>query len=198
MTYPHGRAKVDSSSPRAFAICDRCGFLYNHSNLNWQFDYRGRTLANLRILVCDTCNDEPQPQLKPRIIPPDPVPIMNPRTERYEEYEQNTRYTSGQNTVDFWTGIPVVQGDVRITQSGETRVTQQTGEPPGGRSFQPGQVFMLVPNDDEIGLPYDNTEVPRVNALPPDIQQADWDNSGNDSVEWMNNLEQNVNWDVKE
>ena len=51
MSYPHGRAKVDASNPRAFGVCDRCGFLYNHKDLRWQYDYRGRSLQNLRILV---------------------------------------------------------------------------------------------------------------------------------------------------
>ena len=52
-----GRARTDVNNPRAFAVCDRCGLWYNHSDLNWQMDYRGRTLQNIRILVCDTCND---------------------------------------------------------------------------------------------------------------------------------------------
>jgi len=29
---PHGRARVSARNPRALAICDRCGFLYNHVN----------------------------------------------------------------------------------------------------------------------------------------------------------------------
>lgn len=81
MSRPHGRAKVDPTNPRAWGICDRCGLLYNHKDLRWQFDYRGIKLANLRTLVCEECLDEPQPQLKPRIIGPDPLPILNARPE---------------------------------------------------------------------------------------------------------------------
>ena len=74
-----GQAITNPDSPRAFGVCDRCGRWFNHHKLNWQFDYRGRSLANLRILVCSDCNDTPQNQLRPRIIPPDPMPIMNAR-----------------------------------------------------------------------------------------------------------------------
>lgn len=170
MSLPHGRAKVSSTSPRAFAICDRCGFLYNHADLHWQYDYRGRSLANLRILVCETCEDTPQNQLKPRIIPPDPVPIQNARPERYQEYSADTRYTQG-NSVDFWTGLPIVNGDVRITQDAQVRSVQQTGEPSGGLNQEPGTNFQ-VPGNDQLGstqgLPYDNNVIPKTGPLGPE------------------------------
>jgi hypothetical protein len=89
-----GKAKTDVNNPRAFAVCDRCGQWRNHVDLQWQHDYRGRTLANLRILVCETCLDEPQPQLKPRIIPVDPVPILNARVEPFFYDETDERYTT--------------------------------------------------------------------------------------------------------
>lgn len=78
-----GRASVSTTNPRAFGICDRCGFLYNHHELQWQFDYRGAALINIRLLVCDTCLDVPQNQLRNIIVPADPTPIMNARTEDY-------------------------------------------------------------------------------------------------------------------
>lgn len=202
MSYPHGRAKVNASNPRAFAICDRCGFLYNHKDLRWQYDYRGRNLANLRILVCDTCFDDPQPQLKPRILPPDPMPILNARTERYKENEQDTRITSQvqptksptENAAWFWTGLPVPVGDVRITQADDVRVTQQTGEPPGGLNHQPGQNFQ-VPGNADIGVPYDNVGVPRTGAISgPGMTIADWTNVDDNSVNWDNEKEQTVKW----
>ena len=52
---------------------------YNHDQLQWQFDYRGPNLQNLRILVCPSCLDVPQQQLRTILIPPDPIPIENPR-----------------------------------------------------------------------------------------------------------------------
>ncbi len=89
MGRPTGRARVDRSNPQAFAVCDRCGRWYNHIELQWQFDYRGKNLANLRILVCDNCLDVPQQQLRPKILTPDPVAIPNPRLEQFYIDESN-------------------------------------------------------------------------------------------------------------
>lgn len=97
MSYrPHGRARVNPDSPRAFARCDRCGFLYNHADLRWQYDYRGPKLTNIRFLVCQPCYDKPQPQLKPVMITQDPIPILNARPENYAYAETNKRSISGQ------------------------------------------------------------------------------------------------------
>jgi hypothetical protein len=71
-------------APRATAICDRCGFMYNHDQLQWQWDWQqGPRLFNLRILVCPTCLDIPQESGRTIDLPPDPVPIANPRPENY-------------------------------------------------------------------------------------------------------------------
>lgn len=188
-----GRAVADASSPRAFAVCDRCGMWYNHSDLRWQFDYRGRQLANLRILVCETCLDDPQPQLKPRILPPDPLPVLNARTEPYFYDETNNRVTSGQNTIDFWTGLPISGGDNRVTQNGNDRVTQQTGTAPGSRSIFPG-VMYEVPDD--VGLPYGYEGAPNTGAIVEETQYVYWlggttgpmwfTNNGNFGMYWTN------------
>jgi hypothetical protein len=160
---PHGRARVSARSPRAFAICDRCGFLYNHVNLQWQYDWAGASLINKRILVCDTCNDVPQQQLRAIVVPADPVPIQNPRTQDYVTAEQNTRTTQG-NTVNAQTGIPVPGGDTRITQDDKIRVTQQTGGAPGSLNEEPG-TDPNAPGNNDPGLPYDNTTVPKTGPL---------------------------------
>jgi len=162
-----GRARTSPSSPRAHAICDRCGFRYNHYMLKWQFDWAGASLINKRILVCDRCYDEPQEQLRTIAIPADPVPIMNPRTQDFVTAETDYRVTSGQNTINPQTGIPVPGGDVRITQDNNNRVTQQTGEPPGGLNEEPG-TDPKVPNDaggNDPGLPYNNVNVPKTGPL---------------------------------
>jgi|SRR5215475_1063701 len=80
---PHGRARILEQSPSALGICDRCGFMYNHSDLQWQHDWRGPRLQNLRILVCEKCLDVPQEQLRTITLPADPQPIDNPRPEQY-------------------------------------------------------------------------------------------------------------------
>jgi hypothetical protein len=81
---PHGRAQISARAPRALGVCDRCGFLYNHDDLQWQWDWlQGPRLFNLRILVCRPCLDIPQESGRTIVLPPDPVPIADPRPENY-------------------------------------------------------------------------------------------------------------------
>lgn len=135
---PHGRAKVSSRNPEAFAICDDCGFLYNHSELRWQFEWGGNKLVNKRQLVCRRCNDIPNTQLRAIVLPADPMPVMNPRVQNYQQAETDYRATSGQNTIDPTTGIPIPGNTLRITENNDYRVTQETGEPPYGTNQLPG------------------------------------------------------------
>jgi len=137
----HGRAQVNTTSPRAFARCDRCGFIYNHADLKFQFDFRGPQLQNLRILVCKPCTDNPQPQLKPIILTQDPMPVMNARPEDY--YYANTQ---GLSTVeppltDPNTGISVPQGSTIVTMQGDLVTGQPIGAPVG---LDPNAVMPLV------------------------------------------------------
>ena len=80
MSYrPHGRATVNAYDPRAWGHCERCYDLVNHSELRWQMRYAGPVLVNTGKLVCTHCNDIPNPQERTIVLPPDPVPIRNPR-----------------------------------------------------------------------------------------------------------------------
>jgi hypothetical protein len=88
---------IDKNHPTATANCDRCGFFYNHNKLNWQWEYRGTGLVNLNILVCPKCLDVPNPQLKVIILPPDPVPIKNPRVFDREAAMNDYRITQAED-----------------------------------------------------------------------------------------------------
>ena len=103
--HPHCRASVNGNAPSAFARCDRCGFIYNHKSLQFQFDYRGPRLTNLRILVCQPCYDKPQPQLKPIMTTQDPLPVINARPEDYNYANNDYCVTS--------------DGAYRVTQGGD-------------------------------------------------------------------------------
>lgn len=81
MRYRPSGAEVDSSSPQAWATCDRCGRIFNHFKLSWSHEWRGTRIENTRLLVCPTCLDIPQRQLGVNIIEPDPVSIRNARPE---------------------------------------------------------------------------------------------------------------------
>jgi hypothetical protein len=68
-------------------------------NLAWQYDWRGASLQNLKFLVCETCYDAPQEQLRAIVVPADPTPIVNARVQDFVVAETNTRYTSGTSLV---------------------------------------------------------------------------------------------------
>lgn len=159
-----GRARTSARNPQAHAICDRCGERLNHVDLSWQFDWAGAGLINKRLLVCNHCNDRPQQQLRSIVLPADPPVIMNARPEYFEEASTDRRFTSGQNTVNFKTGIAVPGGDVRITQNDQTRVTQQTGFANGSHNQQPG-TDPNAPGDNAPGLPYGDETVPETGPI---------------------------------
>lgn len=54
---------------------------YNRTDLAWQFDWEGPRLQNLRLLVCSRCMDKPFEHNRPIVVPPDPVPVKNPRPD---------------------------------------------------------------------------------------------------------------------
>jgi len=128
---PHGRASVSSRNPRAFAICDRCGFLVNHHQLQWQFDYAGAGLINKRILVCNPCLDTPQNQLRAIVLPQDPTPIDNPRVQDYYAAETTSIAVSAGAPTDPTTGIPIYPTVSLVNQDGATPTTQPIGAPTG-------------------------------------------------------------------
>ena len=133
-----GRARINPSSPEAAGCCDRCGFIFSFRELSFQYDWRGATLQNLRILVCRPCLDTPQEQLRAIVVPADPTPIVNARVQDFTLASSDNRVTSGQNTTNPGTGIPVPGGNTRITQTNDIRSTQQTGEAPFGTNQLPG------------------------------------------------------------
>ncbi len=110
---PHGKARVSPSGPSAFGVCDRCGMWYNLKDLQFQYEWGGSRLTNQNILVCNRCLDIPQQQLRSIIIPADPVPVFNPRPERFREEVPNYRVTQDSN--------------VRVTEDGNYRVTEGGG-----------------------------------------------------------------------
>jgi hypothetical protein len=118
------------------------------------------------MLVCRRCYDTPQENVRAIVLSADPVPIQNPRVQDFANAETNNRYTSGQNTTDSVTGLPIIGGNLRITEADAARSTQQTGEPPGGLNTEPG-TSIAVPDDigDDPGLPYGYTTVPKTGSL---------------------------------
>ena len=109
-----GRAKTSATNPQAHAICDRCGFRYNFVELSWQYEWRGATLQNIRILVCPTCMDQPQENVRSIVLPADPTPIINARVQDFNVAEVDYIQTTP-GTTDPTTGLPVPSGVVVTT-----------------------------------------------------------------------------------
>jgi hypothetical protein len=126
-----GRASVSSRNPRAAGQCDRCGLVYNHDKLKWQYDYAGSGLINKRILVCDPCNDVPQNQLRAIILPADPVPVNNSRLTDYYFAETTTIAVSMGAPTDPNTGIPIYPTVSLINNDGSYPTTPPIGVPVG-------------------------------------------------------------------
>lgn len=137
-----GRARISARSPQAAAVCDRCGFVYNHCDLQWQYDWRGAALQNLRILVCRHCLDTPQQQLRAAVLSADPVPIINARPQDYVDAEAGS-YTGlpyGQPVGLQQAAIPPLNDTVTygvalsllsVTANGTTTVAVTCGTPHG-------------------------------------------------------------------
>lgn len=101
---PTGRATISPTQPRARGVCDRCGMMYNHMDLRWQYDWRGFKMQNLRFLVCDTCYDSYQQNGQRTIIlPADPVPIMNARPEYYVADDNPLSAITANPSPTLWT-----------------------------------------------------------------------------------------------
>jgi hypothetical protein len=126
-----GRARTSSSNPQAHAICDRCGFRYNHVDLRWQYYWRGAMLQNLRILVCKSCTDNPQQQQRSIVVPADPTPIMNARTQDFVAASTDYQTITQPPTIDPTTGIPIPGTTTLDTEDGQQLTTQPIGPPVG-------------------------------------------------------------------
>jgi hypothetical protein len=54
------------------------------NRLNYQMEWRGARLMNIRLRVCPQCTDRPFLFNRPIIYPPDPVPVRDPRPQNFE------------------------------------------------------------------------------------------------------------------
>lgn len=70
---------VDSNNPDAWGRCDKTGLPVMYSQLRPQMEYRGNVLSWTGLMVNEKDLDDPNPQLIPPRLKPDPVPVRNPR-----------------------------------------------------------------------------------------------------------------------
>lgn len=100
-----GKARTDPNSPRAFGVCDRCGDWRNLIDLQFQYEYLGPQLVNTNFRVCCKCLDVPALINKPLSLPPDPLPVYQPRLEPFLIDEYGTPITNWDQTMSQWDDI---------------------------------------------------------------------------------------------
>ena len=134
MLRPHPKYSVtDSDNPQAWGSCDRCGFQWPLRSLKWQFDYRGSSqLQNTRFLVCPNHYDEPNPQLSPVILSPDPPPLYNTRAENYALDETDWLTTQDGNIIDTQSGDSLTPTIPNPSSNANTAHLASTMSYPGG------------------------------------------------------------------
>lgn len=80
MPLPHNlRCPVDPASPQPVGVCDRCGFLVYHSDLQDQKKWFGNSLTSTGILVHPNCLDKPNETLRTATLGPEGMGPKNPR-----------------------------------------------------------------------------------------------------------------------
>ena len=88
---PKGKhVQIDTSFPEGLGICDYTGFVFNHKDLVKQMEWRGNGLIWTGYMVGKPYLDTPNEQLRPPILPPDPVPLKLPRPKQPETFYWNT------------------------------------------------------------------------------------------------------------
>lgn len=123
-----GRAFTSPTSPRAFAVCDRCGIWTQHHKLRNQVEWRGASLLPTYIFVCPLCWDRPQEQLRAIVVPADPLPIIQPRVEQFLADETAYMALTG-STTDPVTGLPIPATTTMTTIGGSPMTAEPYGRP---------------------------------------------------------------------
>jgi hypothetical protein len=146
-----GRARTSLKRPQAHAICDRCGARYNHADLKWQMEWRGATLQNIRVLVCDHCYDTPQENVRSIVLPADPTPIINARVQDFDLAENDYRSLSRPTVLHPIVGIPIPDNTLRVTEDCQNRTVRPFGIPSG--MSQPAVMPFNAANHAHLGVP---------------------------------------------
>lgn len=80
---PHGKyVTIDPRHPKALGICDLTGFVFRRQDLVKQMEWRGNALVWTGFYVGKPFLDTPNEQNRPPILPPDPVPVVDPRLQQ--------------------------------------------------------------------------------------------------------------------
>lgn len=141
----HGKARVDPENPEAFAIDDRSGFLVNLRDLQWQYEWAGQTLINLRLLVREQSYDIPQEQLRTIVLPPDPPPVYNARPESYFIDETDFFTLEGSNSQTIQGGEATI---ITEDASGDLPIVGEETPTPAPSWQPPDNFYPPAPSDE--------------------------------------------------
>ena len=120
---PKGKhVSIDQTNPEALGICDYTGFVFKRKDLVRQMEWRGNALIWTGFLVGRPYVDTPNEQLRPPILPPDPVPVKLPRPQQLDAITWSTTPgTWASQTYYTWAassgsqdGIPALLPDQRL------------------------------------------------------------------------------------
>ena len=114
MSYrPKGKhVHIDPEAPEALGICDYTGFVHMRKDLVRQMEWRGNRLVWTGYYVGKDYLDKPNPQLKTPILPPDPVPVKDPRPPFMSAITWSQTDVVWQFDGDFWNQAGGFQLDI--------------------------------------------------------------------------------------
>lgn len=85
MSFPKGKyVRIDPRNPEALAMCDYSNLPCMHKDLVRQMEWRGMGLVWTGALVNKRFADIPNEQGRTPILPPDPIPVANPRPQFFQ------------------------------------------------------------------------------------------------------------------
>lgn len=133
---PKGKhVRINSDTPQALGMCDYSQMVFNRKDLVRQMEWRGNALVWTGFYVGRPYVDEPNQQLRPPILPPDPVPVQEPRLQ--------------QGTLPVG-GVPALPEDQRLTELEEFNWSAPTVVPPSNPLSQDG--VPALPEDKRLYL----------------------------------------------
>lgn len=124
MSYqPKGKfVTIDPDNPEALGICDYSGIIFMRKDLCRQMEWRGDQLVWTGFYVGQPFVDKPNQQNRTPILPPDPVPVLDPRPPFESQITWDTDdnvFSQDQNTFDslagFIIGTPAPPEQVRLS-----------------------------------------------------------------------------------
>lgn len=127
--YPRYASRDPNDGP--LTTCDRCGFIWNLSNMGFQYDFFGGPAPqNTGFLVCPRCTDDYAWQYKLLVLPPDPVPFANTRPEIYAVDATSSLVTEAGQVINTESGTPIITAIPNPNDPGNTTHLDTNLSPP--------------------------------------------------------------------